>query len=182
MKRTIILSESELHRVIEECVNEALEEGMFKNAMMGLAVGAASMFPSQGHAQQSQQSYNYRTPNSVRYHDASNKNDSLMADKVYNAQDFITNHPLSEKDLTKIFPQAYKDRNANPNVWKANQTKYCGKIHGKNSIVGKVAAANGQNPWNAIVNTYTVKNYNSKTQKQKETQDVFSMHYSDFSI
>lgn len=59
MKRTIILSESELHRVIEECVNEALEEGMFKNAMMGLAVGAASMFPSQGHAQQSQQLYNF---------------------------------------------------------------------------------------------------------------------------
>ena len=53
MKRTIILSESERHRVIEECVNEILEEGMFKNAMMGLAVGAASMFPSQGNAQQS---------------------------------------------------------------------------------------------------------------------------------
>lgn len=70
MKRTIILSESELHRVIEECVNETLEEGMFKNAMMGLAVGAASMFPSQWYAQQSQQSYDYRTPNSVRCHDA----------------------------------------------------------------------------------------------------------------
>ena len=55
MKRTIILYESELHIVIEECFNETLEEGKFKNAMMGLAVGAASMFPSQGNAQQSQQ-------------------------------------------------------------------------------------------------------------------------------
>lgn len=175
MKRKIKITEQDLHRIVENCVNEALEEG-WKNLALTGAIGAASLFPQNGNAQQVKQTYNYRTPNAIRYQNASTKQDSLLADKIYDNDDYITNHPMSEKELASIFPQAYKDRNANPQVWKQNQTQYCGEVYGKNSIVGKIAASKGENPWQAILNKYSKLNY------QNKQNDVFATAFFDDNI
>lgn len=61
---------------------------------------------------------------------------------------------MTPQDLMKIFPQAYKDRNANPKVWERNQKQYVAEVNGKISLVGKIAASHGQNPWNALLKSY----------------------------
>jgi hypothetical protein len=176
MKRRIKLNEADLRRICENCVNEVIEEGWLKNLGLGTAIAVASSFPQNGNAQQTKQTYNYRTPNEIRYQNASTKQDSLLADKICDIDDYITNHPMGEKELASIFPQAYKDRNANPQVWNQNQTYYCGKVYGRISIVGKIAASKGENPWQAILNKYSKLNY------QNKQNDVFATALSNDNI
>ena len=61
---------------------------------------------------------------------------------------------ITLKKLKKMFPQAYRDKNANPEVWKQNQNMYVAEVNGKISLVGKIAASSGQNPWDALVKKY----------------------------
>lgn len=74
------------------------------------------------------------------------------------SQRFMVMHQKTKLDIAqakKLFRQAYKDRKANPNIWKKNKNAYCAQLpNGKHSIVGLVAASHGENPWNAIVKKY----------------------------
>jgi hypothetical protein len=40
----VILTENELHTLIECCITQVIQEGGFKNACVGAAMGAASLF------------------------------------------------------------------------------------------------------------------------------------------
>ena len=168
-----IIKETDLRREIRNVIREEIEnEGWLRNAAMTGMIGVASLNPSNT---QAQQSYNYKTPNNIVYKDCVTHNDSVIAKKYYDNNDYVTNHPLSEKQLSEIFPQAYADRNANPQTWKTNQSNYVGKIYGKISIVGKTAASVGKNPWQAILQKYTDANY-----KSKQNNNIFNL--SDFDI
>jgi hypothetical protein len=83
-----------------------------------------------------------------------NKNSVEALTKQYNKR-------YSVKELVQMFPQAYVDRNASPEVWKANaeQGKYYCSTFGddgrqKNNLVAYIAAKSGQNPWDAVVKRY----------------------------
>lgn len=169
-KNRIKITEAQLNRVINESITQVLNEQYamnegWKNWAAAGILGAASMFGGSQNAQ-AQSQYNYQTPDSIVYKNCDNKNDSVMAKKMWDNEDRITNNPLTVKQLAKMFPKAYKDRNASPEVWQKNQNSYCGTdVNGRMSIVGKRAAAYGKNPWDAIVRKYTVANYNSKVGK-----------------
>lgn len=78
-----------------------------------------------------------------------------------------------------MFPNAYRDRNADSKTWKQNPSQYS-TIEGRRGLTaGQMAAAQGENPWQAILNTYTERNYNSKIQKEKEYQDFLKNYCSD---
>jgi hypothetical protein len=90
---------------------------------------------------------------------------SMFGGQKANAQDVqpqrtdsvqtVNQQNMTIQQLQKLFPRAYKDRNANPKVWKKNQTKYATELpNGKVSLVGKIAASHGQNPWDALVKRY----------------------------
>lgn len=114
-----------------------VNEGKFGNALRTGALGAMMMF---GGNNANAQGVNNRLPS----------NDSIRTQIM--AQQ---NVKFSEQDLIKMFPQAYKDRNANPRVWAKNQVKYVGQLpNGRSSLVGKIAASYGENPWQAIVQKY----------------------------
>lgn len=177
MKRRVIrLTEQQLNNIIKQAINETMEEGKFKNAMVGAAIAGASLFPNHGYAQKT---YNYKTPDRIKYAQSTNKADSLLADKVCQEYDYVTNHPKTEKELIKMFPNAYRDRNADSKTWKQNPSQYS-TIEGRRGLTaGQMAAAQGENPWQAILNTYTERNYNSKIQKEKEYQDFLKNYCSD---
>lgn len=147
---------------------------MAENAVLG---GMMALSTLGANAQTQQSNYNYKTPDNIVYQDCRTHNDSVAAKNHYDVEDYITNHPSTEKQLAQMFPQAYADRNANPQTWEKNQSNYAGKINGRMSIVGKTAAAVGQNPWQAILQKYSDLNYKSK---QKQNNDIFSL--SDFDI
>lgn len=128
------------HRVGESIKGRKnkVNEGWFKNAAMAGAIGAASMFGGQKANAQDVQPI---------------KQDTVQ---VVNQQQNMT-----IDQLKKLFPRAYKDRNANKKVWIKNQVKYAAEMpNGKISLVGKIAASNGQNPWDAIVKRYCPQNDN----------------------
>ena len=134
----------------EKKVDEAVDEGI-GNWLKGAAVGGMmAMSPMQANAQ----TQNYQPQ----------QNDSIQT-QMQQAQ------KLTSQDLMKMFPQAYKDRNANAKVWFKNQKKYVADVNGKISLVGKIAASRGQNPWDALLQKYCPEEYDSK---------IFSL--SDFDI
>ena len=142
MLKKIVLTENELNRVICEEINKALiEEGWFKNAAVGAAIGLSSMMPNNAYAQNNaQNNYNYNNRDSV---------------SVTNNVNNVANQKMSIKQLRKLFPKAYKDRNANQDTWVKNQNEYVATLsNGKVSLVGKIAASYGNNPWNALVERY----------------------------
>ena len=69
---------------------------------------------------------------------------------------------MTLQDLMKMFPQAYKDRNANAKVWFKNQKKYVSELNGKIVLVGKIAASHGKNPWDALLQKYCPEEYDNK--------------------
>jgi hypothetical protein len=140
-KNIIRLTESDLHRIVKESVqkilaeeyviNEGVDEGIgnwIKGATLG---GMMAMSPMQGNAQ----TQNYQ------------QNDSIRTTVQQSQQ-------MTIEQLMKLFPQAYKDRNANSQVWQQNQKLYVAEVNGKTSLVGKIAASHGQNPWDALVKRY----------------------------
>lgn len=138
VKTTIRLTESELRNIItEELESVLIQEGWFKNAAFGAALGLSSLMPNTMQAQN----------NNTRGYQ-SNTNDTVQTTNV-------SNQKMSIQQLQKLFPQAYKDRNANQQTWQKNQTLYVSTLpNGKQSLVGKIAASHGQNPWNALVDRY----------------------------
>lgn len=174
MKKTIItLSESQLQKLITESVEDVLceyhynvNEGKFKNYAMAGMLGAASLFGNQ--TAQAQKTYNYKTPDKIVYQNSTSPRDSAMARKYYDMLDYTTNHPVSKKELAKAFPKAYEDRNKGPEVWKQNAKEYWGQMHGKQVLTGYFAADKGENPWEALLNSYTKRNYKEKMQQEKE--------------
>lgn len=93
----------------------------------------------------------------------SQTNDSLRQDR--NSVEALTkqyNKTYTVKELMQMFPQAYEDRNASPEVWIQNAMK--GKYHfnsndendsrGRSNLVAYIAGKNGQNPWNALLKRY----------------------------
>lgn len=129
---------------------DIIKEGWMKNAAFGAALGLSSLLPNASYAQNTQNAQQSQYNDSVQ----TMKNDSLTIG-----------------DLQKLFPKAYEDRNANADVWEKNQSLYTAKLpNGKYSLVGKIAASHGQNPWKALVDKYV----------PKQTDNVFDL--SDFDI
>ena len=116
------------HSITVNGVNESINEFNWKAAALG---GMMAMSPMQGNAQ----TQNYQ------------QNDSIRTTVQQSQQ-------MTIEQLMKLFPQAYKDRNANPQVWEKNQKMYIAEVNGKISLVGKIAASHGQNPWDALVKRY----------------------------
>lgn len=116
------------HSITVNGVNESINEFNWKAAALG---GMMAMSPMQGNAQ----TQNYQ------------QNDSIRTTAQQSQQ-------MTIEQLMKLFPQAYKDRNANSQVWQQNQKLYVAEVNGKISLVGKIAASHGQNPWDALVNRY----------------------------
>jgi hypothetical protein len=131
-------------RVGKKKVSEAVDESIgnwLKTTALG---GMMAMSPMQGNAQ-------------------SQTNDSLRQDR--NSVEALTkqyNKTYTVKELMQMFPQAYEDRNASPEVWIQNARK--GKYHfnsndengsrGRSNLVAYIAGKNGQNPWNALLKRY----------------------------
>ena len=116
------------HSITVNGVNESINEFNWKAAALG---GMMAMSPMQANAQ----SQNYQ------------HNDSTKTTVQQSQQ-------MTIEQLMKLFPQAYKDRNANPQVWEKNQKMYVAEVNGKISLVGKIAASHGQNPWEALIKRY----------------------------
>lgn len=117
------------HSIAMNHVNESvINEFNWKAAALG---GMMAASPMQGNAQ----TQNYQ------------QNDSIRTTVQQSQQ-------MTIEQLMKLFPQAYKDRNANPQVWQQNQKLYVAEVNGKISLVGKIAASHGQNPWDALVKRY----------------------------
>lgn len=124
-------------------------EGWARNTAMAGVLGAASLFGGLNANAQDVQP---------------NKPDTVQTVK----QQQVT---MDIKQLKKMFPQAYKDRNANKDVWMKNQSKYTATMpNGKISLVGKIEASHGQNPWEALVKKYC----------PNQNDDIFTL--SDFDI
>lgn len=148
-----------VNEYINDAINEEVEEGKFGKALGSLALGAM-MGHGSAQAQNAQPVQDntprteYRTPDSIRYQFAQDKADSIAADKIYDREDSIRNNPISVDELKKAFPQAYQDRYAGEGIWRGNVNQYDGSINGKNSLVARVAASHGENPWIALVEKY----------------------------
>ena len=125
------INESQLRQIVKGYVHDILAES-WKNYAMAATIGAASLFGG---------------PNKA------NATNMSQTDSTH-----VVMHQETKLDIAqakKLFRQAYKDRNANPNIWKKNKNAYCAQLpNGKYSIVGLVAASHGENPWNAIVKKY----------------------------
>ena len=115
------------NKVIDEAVDEGIGNWL-KGAALG---GMMAMSPMQGNAQTQNYQHNDSTKTTVQQ-----------------------SQQMTIEQLMKLFPQAYKDRNANPQVWQQNQKSYVAEVNGKTSLVGKIAASHGQNPWDALVKRY----------------------------
>ena len=125
------INEHQLRQIVKNCVHDVLCESWKDYAMAGV-LGAASMF---GGAQKA-------NANNITNNDSTQ---IVMQQEI----------KLDSVQLKKLFQQAYKDRNANPEVWKNNKSSYCAQLpNGKYSIVGMVAASHGNNPWDALVKKY----------------------------
>jgi len=117
------------HSIAMNHVNEeVINEFNWKAAALG---GIMAMSPMQANAQ----SQNYQ------------QNDSIKTSIQQSQQ-------MTIDQLMKLFPQAYKDKDATPQVWQQNQKLYVAEVNGKISLVGKIAASHGQNPWEALIKRY----------------------------
>lgn len=171
-----VIKESDLRKTVRKIIREEAEnEGWFKNLATAGAITAAAMNPTNANAQQT---YNYRTPDNVRYQGATSDLDSISRRKHYDRLDYLINHPLTEKQLSQIFPEAYRDRNAGPEVWKRNKDTYDHDVFGRKSVCGRIDASVGKNPWEAILNNYSSRNYEIEMKKQKD--NIFTL--GDFDI
>jgi ribosomal protein L37AE/L43A len=138
---------------------KVIEEN-WKGALLGTAMGAASLFSGMhANAQTSiPQQGNDTIGYNIHYGDGTQKqvwrNDFTPDEwnfhkKYFNKQ--LNRKMLTAQELKKLCPTAYKDRN-NPNVWEKNQNKYVfNNPDGTINMKGKIAASRGQNPWEAIV-------------------------------
>ena len=128
------------HSIAVNGVNESINEFNWKAAALG---GMMAMSPMQGNAQ----TQNYQQ----------NKQDSIENSI---RQRYAKTYTI--KELVQICPQAYVDRNATPEVWKANaaQGKYNTSVNDngdgkfRNNLVAYIAAKSGQNPWEALVKRF----------------------------
>ena len=128
------------HSITVNGVNESINEFNWKAAALG---GMMAMSPMQGNAQ----TQNYQQ----------NKQDSIENSI---RQRYAKTYTI--KELVQICPQAYVDRNATPEVWKANaaQGKYNTSVNDngdgkfRNNLVAYIAAKSGQNPWEALVKRF----------------------------
>jgi len=128
------------HSITVNGVNESINEFNWKAAALG---GMMAMSPMQGNAQ----TQNYQQ----------NKQDSIENSI---RQRYAKTYTI--KELVQICPQAYVDRNATPEVWKANaaQGKYYTSVNDngdgkfRNNLVAYIAAKSGQNPWEALVKRF----------------------------
>lgn len=142
MKNIIRLNEKELCRLINESVkmvlNESTDEGAVKNlAMAGLmGLGVAGGMNNA----QAQQQNTYPDGDTITTTQPTNKSQIRK---------------YTDKELAKMFPKAYADRNANAKVWFQNKSYYTGEINGKISLVGEIAASDGRNPWEALRQRYS---------------------------
>ena len=152
-KKIIRLTESDLHRIVKESVqkilveeyviNEGVDEGI-GNWLKGAALGGMLAMSNPQTAQAQDYNPNRQDRNSVE-----------ALTKQYNKT-------YSIKELVQMFPQAYVDRNANPEVWieNARQGKYTPTVKDngdgryRTMMVAYIAAKNGQNPWDALVKRY----------------------------
>ena len=114
---------------LENCIDDEVPEKYYFSDRA--VAGMMAMSPMQGNAQ----TQNYQ------------QNDSIRTTAQQSQQ-------MTIEQLMKLFPQAYKDRNANSQVWQQNQKLYVAEVNGKISLVGKIAASHGQNPWDALVKRY----------------------------
>jgi hypothetical protein len=130
------------HSIAMNHVNEeVINEFNWKAAALG---GIMAMSPMQGNAQTQDYNPNRQDRNSVE-----------ALTKQYNKT-------YSIKELVQMFPQAYVDRNANPEVWieNARQGKYTPTVKDngdgryRTMMVAYIAAKNGQNPWEALIKRY----------------------------
>lgn len=127
------------HNSLEEDLDED-----WKSAAVGLGLGAASLMGGGNGKAQAAPAPSY---------DSQAKEITMRSPVKY-----------SEEELIQMFPYAYHDRGVkDPGIWKRNQMKYEGylplqqAINNKTkklSIVGREAAKNGQNPWDAICHAY----------------------------
>lgn len=144
MKRKIRITENDLHRIVENAVyqvlaeqNNRVDEGWKGLAMAGM-MGAASLFGGQKANAQNVA-----------------PQDTIQTTQTQQPQAQNQKTSFTMQELQQMFPQAYKDKDKNPKVWQKNQTKYVGNLpNGKTSLVGKIAASHGQNPWQALVDRY----------------------------
>lgn len=142
MKKIIRLNEQELYKLINESVkmvlNESTDEGVVKNlAMAGLmGLGVAGGMNNA----QAQQQNTYPDGDTITTTQTTNKSQIRK---------------YTDKELAKMFPQAYKDRKANAQVWMKNKTKYAGVMNGKTNLTGLLAASDGRNPWEALRQRYS---------------------------
>ena len=128
------------HSITVNGVNESINEFNWKAAALG---GMMAFSPMNANAQ----TQNYQQ----------NKQDSIENSI---RQRYAKTYTI--KELVQICPQAYVDRNATPEVWKANaaQGKYYTSVNDngdgkfRNNLVAYIAAKSGQNPWEALVKRF----------------------------
>jgi len=149
---------------------ERLDEGFgnkLRNIGAAAAIGAASLFGGQSIANaQNTNNCGY----TYDYSDCRTAKDSAMVRNIVDRK--CQMKKFNKDELMKLFPNAYKDRNGNPELWKKNKNAYETTIEGKVSLVGVVAASRGQNPWEAVLNSYLSNTNNDN--------DTFSLN--DFDI
>lgn len=134
-KINLIIRE-EIYRTLYK-KNNRVDENWKGMAMAGM-MGAASLFGGQKSNAQNV------TPQ-----------DTIQTTQTQQPQAQNQKTSFTMQELQQMFPQAYKDKDKNPKVWQKNQTKYVGNLpNGKTSLVGKIAASHGQNPWQALVDRY----------------------------
>ena len=125
----------------------------FKSAAVGAALGAASLFGG-----------------------ATGAKASPMADYNSNNQSSKTisvQPKFSFDELVKMFPEAYKERSLDPKTWSRHRIRYEGKLpNNKMAFVGVKAAANGENPWEAILAKYL--------DTRKSTEKMYALNDVDF--
>lgn len=160
-KKTIRITETQLRRMIQECVREEMSknninEGWLKNTAIAGAIGAASIFG--GNKAQAQNVNNY---------DAHTQEEM----KIQKRAEEVNQMRFTIKQLKNMFPQAYKDRNANPEVWMKNKNSYCGQLpNGQTSIAPMIEASYGKNPWLLLLKKFNPDEYakcSNKTQKNE---------------
>lgn len=124
----------------------------FKSAAVGAAVGAASLFGG-----------------------ATGAKANPMADYSDNqpSKTIAVQPKFSFDELVKMFPEAYKERLLDPKTWSRHRIRYEGKLpNNKMAFVGVKAAANGENPWEAILAKYL--------DTRKSTEKMYALNDVDF--
>lgn len=74
-----------------------------------------------------------------------------------------------------MFPQAYKDRKANPDVWVKNKNAYCGKLpNGQISLSPMIEASRGGNPWIHLLKKFNPDEY-AKYVNTNQKDEIFKL-------